>query len=50
MVASEIPADLRDEAELYREQLLDELFNYSQRAGGADAGRVRRRRSSWSAR
>ena len=29
VMASEIPADLRDEADLYREQLLSELFNYS---------------------
>jgi elongation factor G len=29
VTASDIPADLRDEAELYREQLLSELFNYS---------------------
>ncbi len=29
VMTSEIPADLRDEADLYREQLLSELFNYS---------------------
>ena len=29
VMTSEIPADLLDEADLYREQLLSELFNYS---------------------
>jgi len=29
VIAGEIPSDLRDEADLYREQLLAELFNYS---------------------
>ncbi len=29
VVASDLPDDVRDEAELYREQMLHELFNYS---------------------
>ena len=41
VMAGDIPADLRDEAELYREQMLEQAFQLFQRTGGAGAGRVR---------